>query len=283
VLIFRPWPEHAFRLGYSQAFRKPSFYESRIHLQIDTFNPATPEVVERTAEQIGNDRLVNEKVHSFEAGWQSHLLEGRLRLSLDVFLSTYRDTIFFVVDVPLRLGLPYLPESVYQFQNQKDTIRALGSEALVQWQPHPDWSLWCSGGLRQVTNLDTGKRLDSEPVTRLNLGGRYRPVAGWVIDLAWHYVGEYQVPILDPAAIFDRPGVASLGNRMLLIGRLAYRFGLRNRGEVETGLTVRTPLGAPFREYAGSAKPLNFASEHNSDFGGEFYLRQISFFLRGSF
>jgi hypothetical protein len=52
---------------------------------------------------------------------------------------------------------------------------------------------------------------------------------------------------------------------------------------VEAGLVIRTPLGSPFREYAGIPRPPALQSDVVSDFGGEKVVRMLSFYLRGSF
>ena len=74
-----------------------------------------------------------------------------------------------------------------------------------------------------------------------------------------------------------------LGNDLLLIGRVAYRFKWREAESMEAGFTIRTPLGAPFRETAGAWIPSSIKSDTRSDLGGELLLRQVSFYLRGSF
>ena len=122
--VFRPFSDHAFRLGYGLAFRRPSSFESRTHTTIEKFNPAVPEIVELADTQFGNESLVNEKVHSFEAGWRGRFFEDHLHVSLDFFFSLYRDTITFVMDVPTRLGLPDLTNSTIRYE--KERIRWIG-------------------------------------------------------------------------------------------------------------------------------------------------------------
>jgi hypothetical protein len=52
---------------------------------------------------------------------------------------------------------------------------------------------------------------------------------------------------------------------------------------MEAGLVIRTPLGSPFREYAGIPRSAALQSEVASDFGGEKVVRMLLFYLRGSF
>jgi outer membrane receptor protein involved in Fe transport len=282
VVVYRPWPDHAFRLGYGLAFRKPSFFETRLHVKIDVFNPATPEIVEQMATQLGNEGLVNEKVHSIEAGWRAHLLDDRLQASVDLFFNIYRDTIFFLMDVPFRLGLPDIANSTFRYETQGEDILAVGGEAELTARPHPDWLFWGNLGLRRVSVDDFSSNLSTEPALRANLGCRYLPETGLLLDLAVHYVSEYEMPLRDPSNLLDKPKFMTLGNRFLLMGRLGYRISLKGQRSLETGLLVRAPLGESFREYAGVPFPESMRSDTDADFGGELLVRRISFYLKGT-
>jgi hypothetical protein len=254
-----------------------------VHLDIQNYNPAMPEVVDMLAVQLGNEDLDNEEVHSIEAGWRGRFLDESLRVSVDLFYSMYRNTIFIVSDVPLWMGVPDLSNSTLQYRNNPDGLNALGAEAEITWRLGGPWSLWSSVGLRQVTDQGEGKRGEAEPVLRANLGGRFFPERGWLVDLAFHYVSAFRVRIVDPLNMMDPLQPFDLGNRVLLIGRLGYRIETRGDRAFELGLKLRTPLGAPFREYAGIPKPLAMPSDAESDFGGEIFVRVVSFYLEGSF
>jgi outer membrane receptor protein involved in Fe transport len=281
--VFRPWPEHHFRLGYGLAFRRPSYFENRLHSKIDDFNQATPEIVELAANQIGNEELVNEKVHSLEAGWRGRFLDDGLRVSVDLFLSFYRDTIVFNINIPSRLGLPDLSEATVRYENKGAEVNALGGEAELIWRPITDWTLWGNLGFRHVTNIDTGERMPTEPQLRVNLGVGFLPEAGPIVNIALHYVSTYKMPLMDPENTLSNINLVPLGEDLLAIGRVGYRLRLSERHTLETGLAVRTPLGHPFREYAGTPMPSQLQIDTASDFGGEELVRLVSFYLRGTF
>ena len=283
VAVFRPLPDHAFRLGYGLAFRRPSFYETRLHIEIENFNPAMPEIVEKAAEEFGNDDLINEKVHSLEAGWLGRFLDERLRMSVDLFFNVYYNSIDFIVDLPLRMGFPDIPNSTLRFENTGERIYSLGGETELAWHPEGDWAFWCNLGLRSVADLDTGKSLPTEPTLRVNIGGRYLPPTGPLADVALHYVSSYQMPLIDPANTLDPHKLMPLGDRFLLIARVGYRLKAFGERMVEVGLTVRAPLGAPFREMAGITRPLEQLLDSEADFGGERLMRLAKFYIRGSF
>jgi outer membrane receptor protein involved in Fe transport len=281
AMVVRPWQAHSFRLSYGLAFRKPSLYESRAHVRIEDFNPAIPEIVGMLAEQIGNEALVNEKVHSIEAGWRGRLFDGRLLISTDIFFNIYKDTITFFVDLPLRMGLPDISNSTLQYQNVDSPIYAVGGEVEGTWRPALNWSFWCNVGLREV--IEDEKRRLSEPRLRVNLGGRYVPESGMMVDVAFHYVTSYKMPLLDPENLLDEPRLVPLGNNLLLIGRLGYRMNFPENRMLEIGALVRTPIIDRFREYPGVPWPVLLSQDRVSDFGGEELVRLVSFYLRGAF
>jgi iron complex outermembrane receptor protein len=283
VVVFRPRSNHAFRLGYGLAFRKPSLYESQVHPKTFDFNPATPEIVEKMETSIGNDDLTNEKVHSLEAGWRARFLEERLQVSVDLFFNVYQDTISFKVDIQERLGMPDIVNSTLQYVNDDGETYAVGGEAELAWRLDEEWSVWANLGVRRVTKADSGERAASEPTLRANLGGRYSPAGGLIADLTLHYVSTYKPLMTDPENIFDEREPFPLGNTLLALGRLGYRFALEKDRSLEGGLTVRAPIGLPFREYPGASIQRTVQSITTSDFGGELLMRWVSLYLRGSF
>jgi outer membrane receptor for ferrienterochelin and colicin len=283
VLVYRPLEKHSFRLGYALAFRKPSFVESQIHMQLDEYNPAFPEVLDKLRESIGNEELVNEKVHSIEAGWRGRFWENRALVSLDLFYNFYLDMIAFHAEMELdAMGLPNIPDSVYQFQNESQRVDAFGGELEASVSPWESWTFWGNLGLRHVRD-EANERLASDPVLRVNGGVRYAPGQGPHFDLAAHFVTSYEVTVLMPDEPFEEGPPGRIDDSLLLIARFGYRFSLRDDFMADAGLTLRTPLGSPFREYPGYPRERNSFSATGADWGGEQLVRLVSFYLRGSF
>lgn len=283
ALVWRAWPGHNFRLSYGLAFRKPSHYEHRWHPRVVDYNPAVPEIVDKVAEMFGNGELGNETVHSFEAGWQAQLLADQMQVSLNLFYNLYRDTISFVIDLPLRLGLPDIAGSTARFENAGARVRAVGGEAEIGWRGFDNWYLWGNIGYRHVLDQDRDERSLAEPSLKANVGGRYLPDNGLFVDLALHYTMKRTVFFLDPNNVLNPPEPFALKDQYLLIGRLGYRLVSSPLGMLECGLTIRTPLGSAFREYPGMPMPDNLRTDTVMDFAGEEYISRISLYLRGSF
>jgi iron complex outermembrane receptor protein len=283
VAVYRPFENHAFRLGYGLAFRKPAFIESRAHFKVSNYNPAFPEIVDKLKEEFGNEDLVNEKVHSFEAGWRAWLMEDKLQIAVDLFFNLYQDNIYFHVYMPTRMGgLPDVPNSSFQFENQDGDVVAFGGEAEVVWNASDDLTLWGNLGARRVTDQETGETLPSEPILRVNLGGRYDSGNGVFTDLALHYTSSRKMKLMNPEEPLETYREYDLGDALLLVGRLGCRW-VGDQREVEAGLTLRLPLNRAFREFAGMPMPESLHADETSDFGGERIVRLLSLYLRSSF
>jgi len=285
VAVFRPWDKHAFRMGYGLAFRKPSYLEGRLHTAIEEYNTAMPEIQEVMATQIGNENLVNEQVHTLEAGWQAHFVEDRLRVSVDLFYNRYQNIIVFWTDIAMRLGLPDLHNSFVEYRNMDYSMTSYGAELQVVYRSAADWNCWGNLGLRDGSSeseLDNQLGWPDEPAFKVNLGGGYRPESGLRVDLAMHFSTEYRLEYLDPVNILSYYGFETMGPNLLMIGRVGYLVKLGADRKIELGLTVRTPLMESFREYPGAPMPLSLQLDDPSDFGGEKLLRLVALYLRGS-
>jgi len=283
VVVYRPWQSQSFRLGYSLAFRKPSFVEGRMHFDITSYNPAFPEVVDKLAEQFGNEELGNEKVHSIEFGWRGWFFEDSLRMSLDLFYNFYRDIITFKAVLPYEFGFPDIESSTFQFVAEGTGANAFGGEMEVAWHVSREWSFWLNVGLRSVTAQDSGQELIGEPRLRINAGGRFDSQSGVLIDLALHYVSAYERNLIIPDEPFADPIQTTLGNTAIMIGRLAYRIQAGDRLGLETGFTLRVPLGAEFREHPGLKASAGRLANWQSDFGGQMIMRRVSLYFRAKF
>ena len=285
VAVLRPVDNHAFRAAYGLAFRKPSTLESQMHMRILNYNPAMSEIVDKLATDFGNENLVNEKVHSFEAGWRAGFLEETLRLSVDVFFNIFEDLIYFQTVLVERMGMPDIENSIFSFMNGESNVSVIGGELELAWQPDEHWRLWVSVSLREMleNQVDEDEFLPQEPFLRINLGVGYHSGAGPFADLALHYVTTYETSLTDAMNPLDERVVHVQGETLLLLGRLGYRLELNPGQTAEIGLTVRSPLGEPFREYTGFPIGAFAQSVTASDYGGEMLVRVVAAYLRGSF
>jgi outer membrane receptor protein involved in Fe transport len=283
VVIIRPWPNQAFRLGYGLAFRKPSFLESRVHFNIENYNSSMPEIKDKLAKEFSNPDLKNVDTQSIELGWRGSFLDAHLWLSIETFFNTYRKTISFDAEIPLRLGLPNLRDGYLMFINDEYDYTIIGGEAEISYKPSASWSFTCNVGVRSAEYTSDKEGTNREPALRANLGARFSQSEGILADAFLHFTSYYQQVMLDPEDILRSvPLRGDMGEHLLLVGRLAYRIK-RRWFSFETGLTVRAPLLENRWEFPGLPIPPRLAGDSNSDFGGEVVLRQLSVYLRGSF
>jgi iron complex outermembrane receptor protein len=285
VVVLRPVENHAFRVGYGLAFRKPSPLENQMHMRILRFNPAMQEIVDKLATDFGNEDLVNEKVHSIEAGWRASFLDETLRTSVDFFFDVFEDLIYFKTVLRERMGMPDIENSIFSFVNGESNASVIGGEAELVWLPGDDWRLWVNLSLREMieNQVDEDVILPKEPFLRVNLGAGYNPGSGPVADLSLHYVSTYEAALTDSMNALDERTIQSMGQTLLLLCRLGYRLEMSAGRTAEIGLSVRTPIGAPFREYAGLPIGPFAQALTASDYGGEMLVRMVAFYLRGSF
>jgi outer membrane receptor protein involved in Fe transport len=283
AVVFLPDPRQSVRLGYGLAFRKPSFVESRMHFKMNRYNPAFPEVVDKLAEQFGNENLDNERVHSLEASWRERFPGYNLEICLDLFFNLYRDTVMFKMDMPLNMGVPYIPGSTLQFVNEGTDANAFGMEMSLNWKPVEELFLWANLGLRMVVDNATGRHLSSEPILRANLGFRLDLGEGPFLDMALHYVSLYEMHLMNVNDPFQGGEPIEVGDAALLIGRLGYRLKQGGYHSLEAGITFRSPLGSDFREFPGVPVSSLPETSTNSDFGGEMLIRHLALYARGSF
>lgn len=283
AIVFLPNPRQAVRLGYGLAFRKPSFVESRMHFKMNRYNPAFPEVVDKLAEQFGNENLDNEMVHSIEASWRERFPLYKLEICLDLFFNLYRDTVMFKMEMPLNMGVPDIPGSTLQFVNEGTDANAFGTEMSLDWKPVEELFIWANLGLRMVVDNATGEHLSSEPILRVNLGFRLDLGEGPFMDMALHYVSLYQMQLMNVNDPFQGGKPIEAGDAALLIGRLGYRLKQAGYHSLEAGMTFRTPLGSDFREFPGAPVSSLPETGTKSDFGGEMLIRHLALYVRGSF
>jgi hypothetical protein len=234
------------------------------------------------ANSIGNEHLNNEKVHTFEAGWRGWFMDNKIQLAANLFYNLYRDRIDYVVDLPVRNGIPVVGEMIHGYDNEGLDADALGGELEIRWQPIKSCMFW--GNVSARTDFETREDLDMEPELRFNLGGQYDGGDGLVASLALHYVSSYHTFNPDPESmVTPELQYATMGEAFLLLGRVGYRLVAKSDQSFEAGLTVRAPLGGSMYEHAGSVLVPYVATGSEADFAGEVLMRLISGYIRGSF
>lgn len=232
---FTVLPDHVLRLGVSQAYRSPTFFEQRgMHVfRFDTGMLADVVTVPAL------DGLKPERVRSVELAWLGRLPPARLEW--DVRL--YRDRIVdflghekgdFFPDGPLR------PD---EFRGANiGTVDAHGGEIQLRWRPTPQWDVsahYARVHLAADTTVNSFNRDIPRSAPR-NSGGllaRYRFGHGWETSLgAWYW---------DATKWLSEGDIVAEHTRVDL--RLARRWNWQGH-EVEAAL-VGQNLGRDYAEF----------------------------------
>lgn len=127
ALVWRAAENHALRVAFGRAFRKPSFFNTSVHLANTIPASGFPEVVDFMHRSIGNEDLGNEVVNSLELGYRGRFFEGRLTVESDAFFNWYRDMIAFTYNIVEGvLGAPDLDKSWFRFDNSGMSVNSAG-------------------------------------------------------------------------------------------------------------------------------------------------------------
>jgi outer membrane receptor protein involved in Fe transport len=274
------------RLAFGMAFRKPTFFNSLVHLKEIKPLDAFPELVDFFKEAIGNEKISNESITSLEAGYYGRFLDNRLVLEGDAFYQRYRDTITFHLEIEYnQFGLPNLKESVAEYRNTGREVDSLGGSLSATWRIKRvfrlnlnytyRYSYFASdpAGIVTVGEGGEGDRVAWEPAHLFNLGFHYLPETGLRLGVVLNVASAFDGAISKGSA-FDARFLVHQSAQAVLGGFVAWRLPLGNRW-CEIGIRARNILNAEIRDYPGMVNP------GGSLVGGELLTRKIFLFLRG--
>jgi len=288
--VFQPKTGQFLRLGAARSFRKPSFMETGTHLMVDfpDDSPITGTGRENFQEFMtrvgGNDDLKNEELTAFEAGYLGQFLDGRLAVSLDLYVNMLRNMTAMISNIlEDERGLPDLEQSSFMFFNDGPDINVFGSELSVRFTPSKRLSLLASWSNRQVVSLRKEDYQVSNPQNQITLGGRFQLESGLVGSLYAFSRSEIRYYSLEnPSGLLEPLLSQYVDHVILFLGRLGWRFNLR-LFEVETGVKIFlpvSPFSAPhfgYFEMAGGVTPMG------RPFGAAQLARMLTVYLQGSF
>ncbi|NOZ87428.1 MAG: TonB-dependent receptor [Deltaproteobacteria bacterium] len=310
-IMVSPYKDQYLRVGFSSAFRKPSFLEARMHLKVQ-YEPGKTmnlkNVEQLFTKGIGNPELDNEKLYSVEAGYMGYLWNNRIRLNLDFFYTWYKDFIEFEykLDEMDIAGLDQSPnklDSYVQFRNSGNNATAYGLESGIEIRPLNFLKMFANFSWLRVSREneidDQGNPLPAErkeenrnPSYVFNLGARAAFDFGLSASVWMNYMSKYSKDVRNPDALFDINASGSswitqwLGNEVMLNARLGWRF-LDDKLEVGVeGWNLLAPLRGYPRQFPGRAQSVDVDLSTGKDirtignFGGERMNMRIVGFLR---
>ncbi|HOX42007.1 MAG TPA: TonB-dependent receptor [Myxococcota bacterium] len=293
--VFEPADGHFLRLGAGRSHRKPAFLETRLHLDL-TFpedsplaEPERQAMRELMTRVLGNEDLGYEKLTTAELGYLAVLLDGKLRLTVDLYYGFYED----MSELSSRVDFGDLEHSSFRFENIGADLDIFGSELSLRYLPVEGVSLlagWCyreiwyrEAGLSHGERFEAGQSQGKSPRNLFTLGGRFHTTYGLLGSLYAFFRSEFRDEAVDnPAGLLAPYLVRQNPSSVMLLGRLGYRLRAWDAVDLETGLRIFLPISfeAPYwvvYERAGGVTP------EGRGYGGEPLGRVLSVYLEGAY
>ena len=238
-LVYLLGSNQSLRASFGRAFRKPSFFESQMHLK--TFQQfENISAFSNYADFLYSPYVLNEHVNNYELGYFNQF-SRRYTLTASVFFNQYLDTLYFAAD--------------YRYHNVPYYANTYGGEANLDiFLPH-SWRGFANYSFLKVYGIAQDAQDRVEPVFpqhHVNLGVRWLPPSGPTFALLFHWVSGYKDWMLDPEQSNIMTGLVNyegdMGNYFLVNLQASYRF-YQNR--LEVGAKVFNLLDDHTRQYPG--------------------------------
>jgi outer membrane receptor protein involved in Fe transport len=291
AVVLRPAGGQFVRFSAARSFRKPSYLEAAVHLDVSFPDDSPISAGDRDlfrefmSRVIGNEGIGNEELSSFEAGYLGRFLDDRLSVTLDLYCNLYRNRNDLVASIlPGVQGLPDLRNSTYRYEETRNDLDVIGSELAVRFQPVESVSLLAIWTHKEFYYHRTESWGVQDPRNYLTLGGRFRTQMGLLGSLYVFTRSEYiDRSVASPAGLLEPPLEMHVDEGMLLLGKLGWSWSPRQDVQLEGGVKIFQPI-SPFdsphfrdRDQGGGVTP-------DGRYYGAFLLgRIVSAYLQGSF
>ncbi len=134
--VWRFAEEQVLRASFGRAFRKPSFYNTHLHLTGVDGGPLLPDLEDFIRRAVGNNDLDNEIVATMELGYRGRFLDSRLAVKAVAFTHLYRNRIDFAANMEYdQYGFPNLDDSTMNFTNSGGEVNAYGGSLTLLARP----------------------------------------------------------------------------------------------------------------------------------------------------
>jgi outer membrane receptor for ferrienterochelin and colicin len=275
------------RLAFGRAFRKPTFSNTSIHFNNVKGEPGFEELEQFFLRGVGNERLRNESITTFEIGYRGQFLDKELTVEADAFFNLYRDTIAFQIEMATNnLGMPDLARSSIQYDNAGREVNSAGGSVALAFRLAGDWRLganytyrysWFISDTSGKAALEgaTGERVKWERAHLANLSVSYIPQEGPRMGISAHASSACDLAVPENGMIFNDYFLSHSPARLLVGGFLAWRVSL-NTAWAEIGVKIFNALHQGTRDTPAVARP------DGVELGGELLGRRIFVFVRGS-
>jgi len=279
--------DQSLRLAFGMAFRKPSFFETSLHLKGVDPAPGFDEIDDFMQKSVGNDDLRNESITVLEAGYVGRFLDARLIVEATTFYNRYRDTVNFHVNIATNeFGVPDLTESEAFYQNQGREADSVGGSVGATYRVlrtlrlsanytfRHSWYLADSPGGSQSIAVEKGERVAWEPAHLFNLSFYHLLHSGLRWGMSLHARSASHWTIVD-AGIFGPMHHLQNPAGWMLSGFAAWRLSF-GAGYAEIGVRAYNPPNTTHRDVATTV------SMSGMQLGGFHLGRRMFFYLMGA-
>jgi iron complex outermembrane receptor protein len=277
------------RVAGARAFRKPSFFNTHLHLKGFEPKPGFEELENFFLKSIGNRDVKNESITVIEAGYRGRFLEKRLYFEVSGFYNRYRDTIAMYDDmITDQFGIPDLENSEFYFKNEGREVDTLGGSLAGTFQItralrlHLNYTFRYSWyisdpGLTasEPEKSQAGDRVPWEPAHMFNLWFHYLAENGLRLGASFHGRTSFITTRAENGGLFDENIDIDSPPLLLASAFASWRWRLGS-GWAEAGVRVYNLLNAGFRD------SMAIRRTDGTEVGGDLLGRQILVFLRGS-
>jgi iron complex outermembrane receptor protein len=277
------------RVAVGQAFRKPSFFNTSIHIRGFKVEPGFEGMREFFRQNIGNDDLDNESITTAEAGYRGRFLHKRLFTEAVIFYNRYRDSIAMQNNMIMdELGVPDLANSEMFFDNAGREVDSLGGSVSATWQitralrVHVNYTYRYSWyvsdpgmAAAEPDEIGKGDRVPWEPAHLVNLWFHYLAEGGLRFGAALHGRSSSTTTRLAHGGLFDDYVNIDNPARLFPSAFVSWRARI-NTGWVELGVRAYNFFHVGFRDNMAVTR------RDGSELGGQLIGRRIFVFLRGA-
>ena len=284
--VWRFTPSQLVRAAFGRAFRKPSIYNSKIHVTTVEGEPGFEGLGEFIQNSIGNEDLGNESITTFEVGYRGHFLDNRLVFEADVFFNMYRNTINFYSEIVSdQFGIPDLNNSFLAFMNKGQEVNSAGGSVSLTYRLKESLRLNANYTYRYSWYITDpaaaaefgkkGDRVNWEPEHLINFAFHYLTKIGLRFGLSAHGQTACKMPFPEQGGLFDDQIQIESPARIFFNGFLSWHMSAGS-GEFEAGVRAYNLLHIGFRDTPAITR------WDGKLFGGELLGRMIFLFVRGS-
>jgi len=291
AVVLRPAAGQFVRLSAARSFRKPSYLEAGVHLDVSFPDDSAVSGGDRElfrefmSRVIGNEGVGNEELSSFEAGYLGRFLDDQLSVALDLYCNLYRSRNDVVANIiPGEQGLPDLRNSTYRYEETENDLDVIGSELTVRFQPDKSLALLFIWTHKEFYYHRTGSWGVQDPRNYLTLGGRFRTEMGLLGSLFVFTRSEFNdISVASPNGLLEPPLQMHVDEGMLLLGKLGWSWSTKPGMQLEGGVKIFQPValgGSPHlqaRDEGGGITP------DGRFYGAQLLGRIVSAYLQGSF